>query len=257
MTGVVVRVDEGIRFIGIDRPGKRNALDDDLVAELTMTISATRESPMVTVFHSTTPGMFIAGADIARLRERTALDAARRINAALFDAIAAMPWPTIAMVDGAALGGGCEFTLACDFRLASTRARFAQPELGLGIIAAAGANHRLERLVGLGVARRMLLAGESLSAADALRVGLVDGVCEPEELETHARELAGRIGRNSWAALEYTKRALETGTRRTDEIDVEAQSILFESPEKRDRMDAFLHRRASHVAPLPTEDGTT
>ena len=109
--------------------------------------------------HSTTPGIFAAGADIAELRDRDADAALLAINAGLFERLEAHRWPTIALVDGAALGGGCELALACDFRLATERAVFGQPELSLGILAGAGANWRLAQLAGLGTARRMLYTG--------------------------------------------------------------------------------------------------
>ena len=131
--------------------------------------------------YSTTPGVFAAGADIAELVERDADAALRGINAGLFDRLEAHRWPTIAVIDGPAYGGGCELALACDLRVGSRDARFAQPELGLGILAGAGANWRLPQTVGLPTARRMLYAGEVLDAEQALAAGLVDAVHPPAE----------------------------------------------------------------------------
>ncbi len=233
-------------LIGIDRPDKRNALDQATVDHLHRALDeAGRGEPCVVVVHSTTPGMFVAGADIAELIERGADDAFRAINAGLFERLEAHRWPTIAVVDGPALGGGCELALACDLRLASTRAHFAQPELGLGIIAGAGGNWRLAQLVGLGPARRLLYLGEIVDAATALEIGLVDAVHPAEDMSTAALELVERIARQSWRALELTKLALRQHRPATTLFDVTAQALLFESDDKRARMAAFLERRKS------------
>jgi enoyl-CoA hydratase/carnithine racemase len=231
-------------LVGIDRPDKHNALDQATVDHLHRALDeAGRGEPCVVVIHSTTPGMFVAGADIAELLERDADDALRAINAGLFERLEAHRWPTIAVVDGPALGGGCELALACDLRVASTRARFGQPELGLGIIAGAGGNWRLAQLVGLGPARRMLYLGQILDAAGALDLGLVEAVHPPEEALGAALELVERIARQSWRALELTKLALRLHRPATTVFDVTAQALLFEGDDKRARMTAFLNRR--------------
>ena len=191
--------------------------------------------------HSTTPGIFAAGADIAELRDRDADAALLAINAGLFEKLEAHRWPTIAAIDGAALGGGCELALACDLRVASDKAIFAQPELSLGILAGAGANWRLAQAVGQQVARRMLYTGARLTAADAHAAGLVDELSD--DPETAARALADKITRQSWRALELTKLALRTHRPATTTFDVAAQALLFSSQDKHDRMTAFLERR--------------
>ncbi|MEW1823112.1 enoyl-CoA hydratase/isomerase family protein [Arthrobacter sp. NPDC080031] len=230
--------------IGINRPGKHNAIDAELVAELAAVLDSLRHEPSILVIHSTTPGIFVAGADIAQLRDRRSNDALEGINAHLFDRIAAHRWPVIAAVDGPAIGGGCELALACDFRVASKRARFAQPEPQLGILAGAGANWRLAQVVGLQTARRMLLAGEQLDAEQALASGLVDELAIPEEVLDAAGALASRMLRSSWQALEFTKSALRlAGGEGTLRFDLAAQAVLFESEEKDQRMDRFLARR--------------
>lgn len=242
----MIRVDrrEGVLLVGLDRPEKRNALDEALVDEFDQVLrDAQRSEPAVLVISSTTPGMFVAGADIAELIDRDADAALRSINAGLFERLEAYRWPTIAAVDGPAFGGGCELALACDFRVCSPAARFAQPELGLGIIAGAGGNWRLPQLVGVGLARRMLLAGEVVHAEAALAHGLVDAIHPPDELLDAAIALATRIAKNSWRALELTKLSLREQSPRTTRFDIVAQSLLFESEDKRTRMQAFLDRR--------------
>jgi enoyl-CoA hydratase/carnithine racemase len=187
--------------------------------------------------------MFVAGADIAELIERNADDALRAINAGLFDRIEAHRWPTIAAVDGAALGGGCELAMACDLRIASTRAKFGQPELGLGILAGAGGNWRLAQLIGLGAARRLLYTGEIIDGATALGLGLADQVVQPDEVLNTATTVAEGIARKSWRALELTKLALRLHRPATTTFDVAAQALLFEGEDKRQRMGEFLARR--------------
>jgi enoyl-CoA hydratase/carnithine racemase len=133
--------------------------------------------------------------------------------------------------------------MACDLRIASTRARFAQPELNLGILAGAGANWRLAQLVGLAQARRMLYLGETLEAGAALAAGLVDAVQEPEQLLDAALDMVATMASRSWRALELTKLALRLHRPATSTFDMAAQSLLFESDDKRQRMENFLNRR--------------
>ncbi|HEY8480158.1 MAG TPA: enoyl-CoA hydratase/isomerase family protein [Spirillospora sp.] len=244
MTLIRVERDDHLLWVGLDRPEKHNALDQAMVTELEEVLDSARRSPCILLVHSTTPGMFAAGADIAELRDRDADAALLAINAGLFDRLEAHRWPTIALVDGPALGGGCELALACDFRIASRAATFGQPELSLGIIAGAGANWRLPQLVGLATARRMLFAGERLDAAQARDAGLVDEVVENREgLVERGRELAATIAERSWRALELTKLALRSHRPATTTFDLAAQALLFGDEEKHARMTAFLERR--------------
>jgi enoyl-CoA hydratase len=234
--------DEGtVRWIGLNRPDKRNAIDQATTEAFAAALDAARKQPCVLIVHSTTPGIFAAGADIAELRERDADAALLSINAGLFEKLEAHRWPTIAVVDGAALGGGCELALACDFRVASDKAFFAQPELSLGIMAGAGGNWRLAQVVGQQTARRMLYAGARLSAADALAAGLIDELADDPSAAAVA--LAGKISRQSWRALELTKLALRSHRPATTNFDAAAQALLFTSQDKYDRMTAFLERR--------------
>jgi enoyl-CoA hydratase/carnithine racemase len=214
-----------------------------MVDELEAVLAAERARPGVLILHSTTPGTFVAGADIAELRDRDADAALGAINAGLLERLEAHRWPTIAAVDGPALGGGCELAMACDLRVASPRARFAQPELSLGILAGAGGNWRLPQLVGTARARRMLYLGEVLDADAALAAGLVDRVVEADKVVDEALAMAEAVAERSWRALELTKLALRLHRPATTGFDVAAQALLFESEDKRQRMDRFLQRR--------------
>lgn len=231
-------------LVGIDRPEKLNALDLATIDDLHRVLDdAARAEPAVLVLHSTTPGIFVSGADIGELIERGADDALRAINAGLFERLEAYRWPSIAAVDGPALGGGCELALACDIRLATHRAQFAQPELSLGILAGAGGNWRLAQLVGLPTARRMLYTGAALDGQAALAWDLVDALHPPEDLLAGAVALASTIAQRSWRALELTKLALRQHRPATTLFDVAAQALLFEGRDKQERMRAFLDRR--------------
>jgi len=241
MSPVIVRDEGQVRWIGLNRPDKRNAIDQATSDAFAAALDNARKQPCVLIVHSTTPGIFAAGADIAELRDRDADAALLAINAGLFEKLEAHRWPTIAAIDGAALGGGCELALACDLRVASDQAFFAQPELSLGIIAGAGANWRLAQAAGQQVARRMLYAGARLSAAEALTAGLVDELAD--DPSAAAAALAGKIARQSWRALELTKLALRSHRPATTTFDVAAQALLFGTQDKHDRMTAFLNRR--------------
>jgi enoyl-CoA hydratase/carnithine racemase len=243
VNAVEVRRDGPVWWLGLNRPDKRNALDRRMVDALDTVLAEARRAPSILMLYSTTPGIFAAGADIAELLERDADAALLAINAGLFERLEAHRWPTIALVDGPALGGGCELALACDFRIASSSALFAQPELSLGIIAGAGANWRLPQLVGIATARRMLYAGARLSAGEALAAGLVDEVTDT--LEARGHELALAIARQSWRALELTKLGLRVHRPATTIFDIAAQALLFDGEDKYHRMTAFLERRSS------------
>ncbi len=238
----VNQIDEYIVTIGFDNADRRNAIDEATIAELGGVLTRFQSTPTILVFHSTTPGMFVSGADIRELRDRDSDDAFRSINAGLFERIESHRWPTIAAIDGYALGGGCELAMACDLRLATPGSSLGQPELGLGILAGAGANWRLRQLVGLGLARQMLYTGRRIDGTEALTAGLVDQLSEPESLLDDAVAMARRISLNSWRALELTKLSLRQHRPATTGFDIAAQALLFDSDDKRRRMDAFLDK---------------
>ena len=189
---------------------------------------------------------FASGADIKELLRRRAIDALRGINSSLFLEIERFPLPTIAAVNGYALGGGCELALACDLRIASESARFGQPEVGLGIIPAAGATYRLPRLVGAGRAQELILTGRIIDAEEALRIGLVNRVVPGDRLLEEARATAALIARKGPLAVRAAKLALQASLYGPDAghaAERLAQAILFESADKREGMAAFLQGR--------------
>ncbi|MEV4704396.1 enoyl-CoA hydratase/isomerase family protein [Actinoplanes sp. NPDC049316] len=224
--------------VTLRRPEARNAINAAMIRELHDVCAGLEEHPRLLLITGA-EGTFAAGADIGELRERGRDQALQGINSRLFDRIARLSLPTVAAVDGYALGGGAELAYACDVRLASPAAVFGNPEPGLGILAAAGACWRLRELVGASVAKQVLLAGRRLDADDAYRFGLVAEVVPAGELIERAHALLDRMARSGPLALRLTKLVADApgGHPVTDDL---AQAVLFESEDKRSRMDAFL-----------------
>lgn len=237
----VERLDDRV-VATIDRPATRNAIDADLVERLHDLCRSLETEPAPLVLAGG-DGIFVSGADIGQLRERRRDDALRGINSGLFERIARLPLPTVAAVDGPALGGGAELAYACDFRIATPRTRFGNPEAGLGILAAAGATWRLRDLVGEPLAKEVLLAGRVLDAQECHAVHLVTQVVDPAELLPAAHALVDRVLRNGLLAVRLTKLALRVPAGAHPAFDDVAQAVLFETEEKHERMTAFLERR--------------
>jgi enoyl-CoA hydratase len=236
-TLLVEELDDRV-VVTLRRPQARNAINAAMAGELHDVCTALEQRPRLLLLTGD-GGTFAAGADIGELRERGRDQALQGINSRLFDRIARLALPTVAAVDGYALGGGAELAYACDIRLASPAAVFGNPEPGLGILAAAGACWRLRDLVGASVAKQVLLAGRRLDADDAYRLGLVAEVVPADDLVKRAHALLDRMARSGELALRLTKLVADApgGHPVTDDL---AQAILFESEEKRSRMDAFL-----------------
>jgi enoyl-CoA hydratase len=245
MGATTLRVEESEdRVVAVlDRPDVRNAIDAAMVAELHELCAGLEASPRVLVLTGS-GGVFAAGADIRQLRERRREDALAGINSGVFERVARLPLPTIAAVDGHALGGGAELAYACDFRLGTRRARFGNPEPQLGILAAAGASWRLRDLVGEPLAKQVLLAGRVLDGEQAHAAGLLSELVEPDELLPAAHALADRILRSDPLALRLTKLALHAPAGAHPRFDDVAQAVLFESEEKSLRMTAFLEKKS-------------
>jgi enoyl-CoA hydratase len=249
MPHVLVDVSDHIATLTINRPEVRNALDRDTVREITSALDDLRHRDDAGAVIITGAGdqVFVAGADIRQLRERRRADALLAINASLFSKIERFDKPTIAAVNGHALGGGCELALACDLRIAAEHARFGQPEVGLGIIPAAGATQRLPRLIGLGRAKQLVLTGDPIDAHTALMWGLVNAIAPTVELLSAAHAMAKRMLDRGPLAVRLAKMALNASAR----VDLDsgmlletlAQAICFESEDKVEGTTAFLEKR--------------
>ncbi|HLU26566.1 MAG TPA: enoyl-CoA hydratase-related protein [Longimicrobiales bacterium] len=248
---LLVNIDAPVATVVVNRPEKRNALNATVHREMVEALDALREDPEVRVVIITGTGdrAFIAGADIGEFLERTPLEQREFMQTPrAYDAIASYPKPTIAMINGFALGGGCEVALACDIRVAAQTAKLGQPEIRLGIIPGGGGTQRLPRLVGFGRAMRLILTGELISAEEAERIGLVDAVVPDEELVPYTRKLAEAIAAHSPVALRVAKDAvraalsmpLDEGLRYERELFITA----FSSEDRVEGVRAFLEKRA-------------
>ncbi|MFJ6655873.1 enoyl-CoA hydratase/isomerase family protein [Streptomyces sp. NPDC091377] len=227
--------------VTLHRPEARNAISAWMIAELHEVCERLERDPrlLLLIGHG---GVFAGGADIAELRERGRDEALRGINSRLFERVRRLPMPTLAAVDGWALGGGAELAYACDLRIAGPDAVFGNPEPGLGILAAAGACWRLPELVGESVAKQILLAGRRLDAREAYAAGLVLDVVAAGELLERAHAVLDRMARSSALALRLTKLVVDAPGAHPVADDL-AQAVLFEGQDKRERMTRFLERR--------------
>lgn len=244
MSETAIRVEEQDDrvVLRLNRPEVRNAIDQQMVDELHAACALLESEPRIALIVGE-GGTFAAGADIGQLRERRRDDALRGINSAVFDRVRRLPMPTIALVDGFALGGGAELAYACDFRIGTPAARMGNPEPGLGILAAAGAGWRLAELVGEPVAKQILLAGLILGADEALGVHLLTEIVAPADLEPAGHRLADRIAAQAPLAIRLTKSLFHAPREAHPLIDDIAQAVLFETDDKHERMTAFLERR--------------
>jgi len=247
---LLLAMDERIATIVVNRPDKRNALNATVRREIVEALGALREEREVRVVVFTGAGdrAFVAGADIAEFAERTVVEQRGVMEArTLFEEVAACPKPTIAMINGYALGGGCELALACDIRVAARSAKLGQPEVKLGLLPGGGGTQRLPRLIGTGQALRLLLTGELVDAEEAYRMRLVDVVVEDAELTARTRELASAIAAHSPVAVERIKDAVRASLEMPLSAGLaherEAFLAAFGSDDGREGIRAFLEKR--------------
>ena len=257
--------DDDIGFFAcmtIDRPDKLNALNAEVMTSLKSVCAWMESSEDVRVLVVTgaapkappegkraKPHAFVAGADITEFAGAGSGVIREKFRDNAVEALWNLSKPTIAMVDGFALGGGCEVACSCDVRIASDRSTFGAPEINLGLIPGYGATQRLERLVGYGKAHEMIMTGDMVPAEEAHRIGLVNHVVPPEKLEETVFAMARRIGSKSSHALRVGKQivraALDEGL--TDGVELEAVAFanLFDSEDKEIGVQAFLNRETA------------
>lgn len=221
----------GVATITLSRPDAKNAMNATLRSELKAVLETVDKDDAVRVVVLTgddEAGAFAAGADVTDLYERTPLEqreAAKRPR--VYEAVANLSKPVIARINGIALGGGCELTLAADIRIASTDAKLGLPEVNLGLIPGGGGTQRLPRLVGEGTAMKMILTGEFVDATDAVETGLVDEIHEPDELDDHVYDIAYRIADKSPVTIEFAKKAISTSSKMGLDDGIEYEAELF------------------------------
>lgn len=244
-----------LAYVVINRPELRNALSKETLQDIVAALDELREDDTVgcVIFTGKGDKSFAAGADISQLRQKTALDVFRPGGMQeVYDQIEMYDKPTIAMVNGFSLGGGCELALACDIRVASVNAKFGLPELNLSIIPGAGGTQRLARVVGKGKALDMILTGKIINGEEAYRIGLVSEVVSSDELEAKTEEVAEKILAKGPLAVKLAKLAVQTGFE-TDQrtgliIEKLAQAVLFSTEDKNEGTTAFLEKRRPEFA---------
>ena len=251
MGGLRITADGRVSTVTVNRPEVLNALDTGLLDELLHTLVDLGGDPSVGVIIVTGAGdrSFIAGADIKEMDGKTPLEARAysELGQEIAHKLETMRKPTIAAVNGYALGGGCEIALACDIRLASTNAQFGQPEINLGIIPGWGGTQRLARATNIGYAKELILTGRMVDSAEALERGLVQHVYAPEELMAKTMELAQSMAVKSPVALYYAKettnRSLhgDIGGNLVHEADL--YSLMFSTQDAAEGLRAFVEKR--------------
>ncbi|CAN5677992.1 enoyl-CoA hydratase-related protein [soil metagenome] len=240
-----------VAVITINRPDKRNALSATVRSELLEVMAELSADDGIRVLVLTGSGekAFVAGADIGEFSSRSPLEQREAMRSPrIFEAIAECPKPVIAMINGFALGGGCELALACDLRIASDTAKLGQPEINLGIIPGGGGTQRLPRVVGAGQAMRLILTGELIDATESLRIGLVDLVVPAAELREKVLEIATRMAERSPLALAMAKAAVRAAAEMPLAAGLNYEKELFTtcfaSDDRTEGVSAFLEKRA-------------
>lgn len=239
---IAVTRDDRAVTLGFTRAEKRNALDVETSRAISRALDDLAGEPLPLVLRSATPGMFVAGTDVASLRERTVADSLGRINSGLFRRIAEHPAPTIAVVDGWALGGGCELALACDFRVSTAGARWGLPEVRLGIIPSGGALHRLAALIGGSMATDLVMTGRRIDGTEAHRIGLVQRLAADGDLDAALSTLLEDLGATSPFAVRLAKEAMRVEGDPARLVDATAQALCIADDEAQRRMAELLGR---------------
>jgi enoyl-CoA hydratase len=250
MSFILTEVIDHVGVITFNRPEVYNAMNYELLDELEQAVQSMDKDDAVSVIVLTGAGKgFMAGADLGCIRDVSVIEAKHWCNNMnrIFNKIDHASKPVIAAVNGAAMGGGCEISLACDIRIASTRAKFALPEVTLGITPGAGGTQRLSRLVGPGYAKEMAFTGRIVNAEEAKSIGLVNRVVEPEELLDAVMEIGRKIAANGQFAVRQAKLEIDRGLQMdvTNAVAFETEScvLCFATADCKEGISAFLEKR--------------
>ena len=251
MSFVKLEKQNHVGIMTICRPEALNALNSQVLADLDVAIDAAERDSEIYVVVLTGEGRsFVAGADIGEMKGFSSVDGKRFgvHGGNVFLKLENMSKPVIAAVNGFALGGGCELAMSCDIRLASEKAKFGQPEVGLGITPGFGGTQRLPRIVGISKAMELILTAKVIGADEAKSIGLVSEVYPPEELMNKALEMANMICANAQIAVCESKRCIRMGMQ-TDihtgsAFEAEAFGVTCGTEDKNEGMSAFLEKRA-------------
>jgi enoyl-CoA hydratase len=242
---------DGIATVTINRPDSLNALNGQVYSELYELFGEIEKDDEVRVVILTGSGekAFVAGSDITEMAPQSSMEIAGFVELArrASDRVYYLSKPVIAAINGYALGGGCELTMCCDFRIATEKARFGQPEINVGVIPGAGGTQRMSRLIGMTRAKELIYTGDMIDAATALNYGLVNTVVPAENLMTEARALATKLLTKSGRILSLAKAAMTGGAGMSlpDALTYEAQcfALCFATEDQKEGMKAFIEKR--------------
>jgi len=239
-----------IGILSINRPDALNALNSEVLDELDSAMDILKEDEEIHVIILTGEGRaFVAGADIKEMKDMNMFEAREFADKgqSVFRKIELMEKPVIAAVNGFALGGGCELSMCCDIRIASEKAKFGQPEVGLGIIPGFAGTQRLARLVGLGRAKELIFTTDMINAEEAYRIGLANKVVPVDKLMDEALAIANKINSKGQIAVRFAKTAINLGIETDIETGTKIEKDLFGScfatEDQKEGMEAFLEKR--------------
>ena len=249
-TKLIIEKQENICTVKINNPEALNALNSTILKELDATFAEIKEDNSIDVVILTGEGRsFVAGADISQMCEMNAIEgkAFGELGASVFRKIELLDKVVIAAVNGFALGGGCELAMACDIRVAYVKAKFGQPEVGLGITPGFSGTQRLARVVGIGKAKELIYTADVIVAEEAYRIGLVNKVVAPEVLMDECMAMAKKIASKAPLAVRYAKEAINRGIE-TDidtgiSIEADLFGLCFSTEDQKEGMQAFLGKR--------------
>ena len=250
MTNVLLEKKGNIAVATINRPKALNALNSQVLEDLNELVDLVTADEEIRALVLTGAGekAFVAGADIGEMSTLTKAEgeAFGKKGNDVFRKLETMPIPTIAAINGFALGGGCELSMSCDIRICADTAVFGQPEVGLGITPGFGGTQRLPRIVGMANAMELILTAQTINAARAKEIGLVSHVVAPEELMNKAMELANAIAANAQIAVRQSKAAIRRGLQTDMNTGVayesEAFALCFATEDQKDAMKAFVNK---------------
>lgn len=249
--------ENGIAIIIINRPEALNALNTQVLNELEASLDSVRDDNEIQVLILTGAGRsFVAGADIAEMSSMTSLEglAFGKKGAKVFRMIEQLPQPVIAAVNGFALGGGCELAMACDIRVASDKAKFGQPEVGLGIIPGFSGTQRLPRIVGVGKAKELIFTADIIRADEAVTIGLVNKCVPADSLMDEVMSMAKKIKSKAPIAVSLAKDAINRGTQTdldtANSIENDLFALCFSTQDQKSGMKAFLNKEKAEFKGL-------
>lgn len=250
MSVVLFEKKDKVAVIKINRPEAMNALNGDVLKAIGEAVDqAVADDEVQAVIFTGEGRAFVAGADIAQMSTMNEKEGYEFgvLGSQVFRKIEMMDKPSIAAVNGFALGGGCELAMSCDIRLASAKAKFGQPEVGLGITPGYCGTQRMARICGKAKAMELILTGDTINAEEARNIGLVSKVVEPEALMDEAMELAGKITKNAPLAVKYASQAIKRGIEVSMEEGIKIENELFAkcfaTEDQKEGMSAFLAKR--------------